>query len=105
LSDLGYDVVATTSSMDALNIFREEPDKFDLVITDQTMPNLTGMDLAAKLLKVKASVPIILCTGHNETVSQEEAREAGIKAFLTKPLTRQELGETVRRVLDAKTHE
>ena len=57
LSRLGYEVVATTSSMEALDFFRKEPDKFDLVITDHTMPNLTGMDLAAELLKVKAHYP------------------------------------------------
>jgi len=103
LSRLGYDVVATTRSTDALDIFRKEPDKFDLVITDHTMPNLTGMDLAVELLKIRATIPIILCTGHSETVSPEQAKESGIKAFLMKPLTRREMAETIRRVLDTKT--
>jgi signal transduction histidine kinase/CheY-like chemotaxis protein len=105
LSRLGYEVVATTSSVDALNIFRKEPDAFDLVITDQTMPHLTGMDLAVELLKIRATIPIILCTGHSETVSLERATEAGIRAFLMKPLTKEELAQTIRRVLDAKREE
>ena len=102
LSRLGYEVVATTSSMEALAIFRKEPDAFDLVITDYTMPNLTGMDLAVELLKVRATIPIILCTGHSETVSPEIAKEVGIREYLMKPLAKQELAEAVRRVLDKK---
>ncbi len=100
LNKLGYEVVATTSSIDALDIFRKGPDTFDLVITDYTMPNLTGIDLAAELLKIKATIPIILCTGHSETVSPEMAKKAGIKAFLMKPLTKEELARTIRQVLD-----
>jgi signal transduction histidine kinase/ActR/RegA family two-component response regulator len=103
LSKLGYNVVATTSSTDALDIFRKEPDTFDLVITDQTMPNLTGMDLATELLKIRASIPIILCTGHSETVSPEQAKKSGIRAFLMKPLGKQELAQVIRRLLDTGT--
>ena len=102
LSKLGYDVVATTSSTEALEYFRKEPDRFDLVITDHTMPNLTGMDLAAELLKIRATIPIILCTGHSETVSPEQAKESGIRAFLMKPLAKQELATAIRRVLNTK---
>jgi PAS domain S-box-containing protein len=100
LTRLGYDVIATTRSMDALDMFRKEPDRFDLVITDQTMPNLTGMDLAAELLKIKATIPIILCTGHSDSLTPERAQAAGIKAFLMKPLGRYAMAEAVRRVLD-----
>jgi PAS domain S-box-containing protein len=103
LSRLGYEVVATTSSTDALDLFRKEPDKFDLVITDYTMPNLTGMDLAVELLKIRATIPIILCTGHSETVSPEQAKKSGIKAFLMKPLAKQELATAIRRVLDVRS--
>ena len=105
LSRLGYEVVATTSSMDALAIFRKEPDTFDLVITDYTMPNMTGTDLAVELLKVRATIPIILCTGQSDTVSPEKAKEIGIRAFLMKPLANHELAQAVRRVLDKKTEE
>jgi signal transduction histidine kinase/ActR/RegA family two-component response regulator len=100
LTRLGYEVVATTSSVEALDLFRKEPDRFSLVITDQTMPNLAGMDLAVELLKVRAAIPIILCTGHSEAVSPERIREVGIKALLMKPLTKQELAGTIRRLLD-----
>jgi PAS domain S-box-containing protein len=102
LARLGYNVVATTSSIDALHIFRQGPDSFDLVITDQTMPNLTGMDLATELLNVRASIPILICTGHSDKVSLERAREAGIKAVLIKPLDKREMAEVIRRVLDAE---
>ena len=103
LRRLGYDVITTTSSMEALAIFRKEPDTFDLVITDYTMPNLTGIDLAMELLKVRATIPIILCTGgQSDTVSTEKAREIGIRGFLMKPLANRELAQAVRRVLDEK---
>jgi PAS domain S-box-containing protein len=102
LRRLGYEVVATTSSMEALAIFRKEPDTFDLVITDYTMPNLTGIDLAMELLKVRATIPIILCTGQSDAVSPEKARKIGIRGFLVKPLANRELAQAVRSVLDEK---
>jgi CheY-like chemotaxis protein len=102
LCRLGYEVVATTSSMEALAIFRKEPHTFDLVITDYTMPNLTGIDLAVELLKVRATVPIILCTGQSDTISLEKTKQIGIREFLMKPLTIRELAQAVRRVLDEK---
>jgi DNA-binding NtrC family response regulator len=105
LIDLGYDVVATTSSIDALRIFREESDNFDLVIADQTMPNLTGMDLTEELLKTRPDIPVILCSGHSDAVSPELVREAGIRSFLMKPFDKRELAEVVRRVLDTKGRE
>ncbi len=94
LMKLGYDVVGTTSSTDALRIFRKEPEGFDLVITDQTMPNMTGIDLAVELLKIRADVPIILCTGQNDAVLPETAREIGIQGFLMKPVVNRELALT-----------
>ena len=100
LSRLGYEVVATTSSMEALAIFRKEPDAFDLVITDYTMPNLTGVDLAIELLKARATIPIILCTGQSDTISPEKTKEIGIRGFLMKPLSNRELAQAVRRALD-----
>jgi PAS domain S-box-containing protein len=100
LSRLGYDVVGTTSSMDALDIFRKAPDTFDLVVTDYTMPNMTGVDLATELLKIKSTIPIILCTGHSETITPARAKKAGIRKFLIKPLEKKELTEAIRRILD-----
>jgi PAS domain S-box-containing protein len=103
LLKLGYDVVGTTSSTDALRIFRKEPEKFHLVITDQTMPHITGIDLAVELLKIRADIPIILCTGQNDAILPETAREVGIEGFLMKPVVNRDLAQTVRRVLDAKS--
>jgi PAS domain S-box-containing protein len=103
LEGLGYHVTVTANGMDAWNLFRENPSRFDLVITDQTMPDLTGVKLAQKMLKARKDTPIILCTGYSEMVSAEKAKEAGISAFVTKPVVRKELAETVRRVLDGRT--
>jgi PAS domain S-box-containing protein len=102
LIKLGYDVVATTSSTEALELFKKEPGKFDLVITDYTMPNLTGIDLAVELLRVKATLPVILLTGHNDNVSPETAKTAGISELLVKPQSRSEIAQAMRRVLDAR---
>jgi CheY-like chemotaxis protein len=105
LSRLGYEVVATTSSMDALEIFQKEPDAFDLVCTDYAMPNFTGTELAVELLKTKPTIPIILCSGYIGEVSPEDLKEIGIKAFLLKPPGKYEIAETIRRVLDAGIQE
>ena len=102
LERLGYTVTAVTDSAEALRIFSSDPTRFDLVITDHTMSGMTGVQLAKELLKIKPDIPIILCTGHSETVSPEIAKEAGIREYLMKPLAKQELAQAVRRVLDAK---
>jgi len=101
LERLGYTVTAFTDSSKALDVFHENPSGFDLVITDQTMPNLTGVLLAEQVLDIRPDMPVILCTGHSETVDPETTKAAGISEFLMKPLTRQELAEAVRRALDA----
>jgi len=99
LAPLGYRVTTKTSSWEALEEFRKDPFEFDLVITDQTMPRLTGAQLAKELLHVRTDVPIILCTGFSESISQEQAREIGIRELLMKPLALKDLAETIRRVL------
>ncbi|MCX5896036.1 MAG: PAS domain S-box protein, partial [Proteobacteria bacterium] len=103
LESLGYRVIATRSSSDALEVFQKEPDKFDLVITDYTMPHMTGYDLARKLMEIRPGVPIILCTGYSETISPEKAKAIGIKEFIMKPLNRNAMAETIRRVLNNKS--
>jgi len=103
LERLGYTVTGYTTGKGALEAVSENPERFDLVITDQTMPELTGMRLAKRLLEIRPSVPIILCTGHSDSVNQESAMAAGIKEFLMKPLAKLELAAAVRRALDAKT--
>jgi PAS domain S-box-containing protein len=100
LERLGYDVTIRTSSVEALELFMEQPDKFDLVITDMTMPNMTGDDLAARLMNIRADVPVILCTGYSERISRERAHELGIKEFILKPIVMRELAKKVRKVLD-----
>jgi CheY-like chemotaxis protein len=102
LERLGYEVSTMTSSADALDLFRKEPDRFDLVVTDYTMPNMTGMDLAQELMKIRPGIPIILCTGHSEAISPEMAKQAGIKGFLMKPIANHDLARAVRRALDNK---
>ena len=100
LKRLGYRVTALTDSTEALKTFSSSPFLYDLVITDQAMPRMAGVQLVSEILKLRNDVPIILCTGHSETVSPERAKELGIKEFLMKPLARQELAEAVRRALD-----
>jgi PAS domain S-box-containing protein len=100
LSSLGYDVTARSSSLDALTDFRANPDQFDLVITDMTMPNMTGVMLTKEILKTRPPMPIILTTGFSELINEEKAKEIGIKALLMKPISIQDLSQTLRRVLD-----
>jgi len=101
LERLGYTVTALTDSTEALKLFSSDPSRFDLVILDQTMPKLTGLNLARELLQIRPDLPIILCTGHSDSVSPQKTSEAGIKEFLMKPLKKQELARVIRRVLDA----
>ena len=102
LKGLGYMVTTAAGGPEAWDIFRKHPGRFRLVITDQVMPGLSGMGLAGKVFKAAPDVPVILITGYSETVSAEQAKRAGVSAFLMKPLTRKEVAETVRRVIDAK---
>jgi PAS domain S-box-containing protein len=100
LDGLGYLVETCNSSVDALALFRERGDRFDLVITDLTMPIMTGVHLARELLDIRASIPVILCTGHTQLMSESEAKKMGMKALLVKPVTRSKLGRTIRKVLE-----
>jgi signal transduction histidine kinase/ActR/RegA family two-component response regulator len=100
LSRLGYEVTTRISGIDALELFRETPDRFDLVITDMTMPNITGTILSKELLKLNPDIPIILCTGYSKSISEETAQKLGIKAFGFKPFIQADLAKTVRKVLD-----
>ena len=100
LKQLGYEVVTKISSVQALELFRAAPDRFDLVITDMTMPHMTGDKLARDLMKIRPDIPVILCTGHSRLVSEEKAKDIGIRAFVMKPLVMRNLAETVRKVLD-----
>ena len=102
LNHLGYQVVEQTSSVEALKIFEAEPDRFDLVITDQTMPNMTGMELAKIIMGIRSAIPIILCTGFSERVNEESAKAMGISAFVLKPIVMRNIAHTIRNVLGEK---
>jgi PAS domain S-box-containing protein len=101
LERLGYRVVALGDSREALTRFRQAPGEFDLVITDMTMPYLTGDRLAAELLAIRPDLPVILCTGYSAGISKERTQALGIREFVQKPLVIRELADTVRRALDA----
>jgi PAS domain S-box-containing protein len=102
LERLGYAVVAKTGSIDALETFQEKPDEFDLVITDQIMPNMTGTQLAEKLIAIKPEIPVILCSGFPENISEEELSRIGIKEFIAKPVSRHDIAAIVEKFLQKK---
>jgi signal transduction histidine kinase/CheY-like chemotaxis protein len=100
LKYLGYEVVVRTSSIEALELFRVQADQFDLVITDMTMPNMRGDKLAQELLKIRPGIPIILCTGFSEHITEEKAKTMGIREFAMKPLVMKDLARAIRNALD-----
>lgn len=100
LEDLGYSVDFHYSSEKALEMIRYSSGLIDLVISDQTMPSLTGFDLSRKILNIRKNIPIILCTGHSNMISEDKIKEIGIARLLMKPLSRQELAVNVRKVID-----
>ncbi len=100
LERLGYTVSPMTDSVQALALFQSNPDDFDLVITDMSMPKMSGTQLAGELMKVRKNVPIILCTGHSDIVNEEKAKEIGVKGFAMKPLDKGKLATAVRAVLE-----
>ncbi len=97
---LGYQITATTSSQEALGLFQKNPKGFDLVITDMTMPQITGSELAREFLMIRPDLPIILCTGYSDFLSMKEARKLKIREFVMKPLFLKDLGSRVRKILD-----
>ncbi len=104
LQHLGYEVEVCTSSLDALETFKAGPERFDLVITDITMPTLTGDRLAKELIAIRRDIPIIICTGHSERISDEKAMEPGVEAIVMKPILMRDMAATIRRVLGMNSH-
>jgi PAS domain S-box-containing protein len=102
LTHFGYHPTVSNNSQMALALIEQDPMAFDLLLTDMTMPHLTGFELAQKALAIRADLPVILCTGFSELVNKEQAQALGIRAYLTKPVSVQELSQTMRKVLDAK---
>jgi PAS domain S-box-containing protein len=100
LEHLGYHITSRTSSLEALAAFRTSPDKFDLIITDMAMPNMSGDKLSVELIKIRPDIPILLCTGFSENMSKEKAASLGIKGFLLKPIVMKDLAQKIREVLD-----
>ena len=101
LERLGYKVLAATSPVAALELFRSKPDQFDLIITDMAMPKMAGDMLAMEMLKIRPDMPIILCTGFSEKISKETARSMGISGYIEKPIDKHDFAKMVRKVLDA----
>jgi two-component system cell cycle sensor histidine kinase/response regulator CckA len=101
LESLGYEVVTRTSSIEALEYFKARPDNFDLVITDMTMPKMTGEVLASELMRIKPNIPIILCTGFSARMDEKKAMALGIRAFVSKPILKRDIAVTIRKVLDS----
>lgn len=91
LEGMGYRVVGHTDALEALEDFRAEPQRFDVVITDQSMPQMRGMELAQKLHQIRANIPIILFTGYSDEINEETLSEAGISEYLLKPVLPQKL--------------
>ena len=102
LTRLGYSVVGQTQSPAALELFRRDPDAFDLIVTDQTMPGLTGDALLGEVRKVRQDIPVVLCTGFNHNLTPEQAKSMGIDVYLMKPLLAGELGRAVGRALERR---
>ncbi len=102
LEHLGYEVETRTNSLEALELFSRDAGRFDLLITDMTMPSMTGDGLAREVLRIRPSIPIILCTGFSERISEEQARNLGIREFVMKPIVMNDLAKSVRRALDQR---
>ncbi|MBU4315974.1 MAG: response regulator [Proteobacteria bacterium] len=100
LEKLGYEVISLQNSMEALDIFQKQHAKFNLVVTDLTMPFMSGEELAKEILRIRSDMPIIMCTGFSEVVSPEKAKKIGVKEYIMKPFLHEELAATIRKVLD-----
>ncbi|HUH66926.1 MAG TPA: PAS domain S-box protein [Syntrophales bacterium] len=102
LESLGYSVTTETNSLKALAVFKARPDAFDLVVTDVTMPGMTGIQLAREMMTIRPDIPIILCTGFSELINEKKAKEMGIREFVMKPFVVGKHAKTIRKVLDER---
>jgi len=102
LEDLGYSIEIARDGLEALAIFKKDPERFKLMITDMTMPKMVGTELSQEVLKIRADLPIILCTGHSDQVNEKIAQEVGIRDYCMKPLSGMELAGRVRKLLDGR---
>lgn len=102
LGNLGYTVETRMSPMEALALFQSKPDHFDLVITDMTMPQMNGVQLAEKLMDIRKDIPVIICTGHSALIDEDKAEALGIAGFIMKPLQKRDIAAAIRNVFDSK---
>lgn len=102
LERLGYQVTVRRNSLEALTTFQNHPEDFDVIITDQTMPEITGAELARQMLQIRPNIPIILCTGHSNQIDEQAAKELGIKEFALKPLSMSAIARLLRKVLETQ---
>ncbi|MDD5760359.1 MAG: ATP-binding protein [Desulfobulbaceae bacterium] len=100
LTKLGYKVTGLTNSLETLLLFKQNPEEFDLILTDMTMPNMTGEKLAQQVLAIRPGMPIVLCTGYSEDFNEEKARALGIASYLMKPVSTEDLALALRKILD-----
>jgi CheY-like chemotaxis protein len=103
LERLGYEVEGISNPLSALEFVRLEPGRFQLVISDLTMPQMTGIQLAEEIKKIKTDIPIIICSGYSASLTEEQINALGISAFIMKPIIKSELAQVVRRVLDSRS--
>ena len=99
LEKLGYRVTAMVSSVEALRYFEQNTESIDLLLTDMTMPGLTGLQLSREALKIKPELPIILCTGFSETINEKKAKAEGVREFLLKPIGKMDFAKAIRKAL------
>lgn len=102
LKRLGYKVVTKTNPGEALELFQTKPDQFDLIITDMTMPQMSGVKLSEKLKELRSDIPVIICTGHSPLIDEEKAKSIGIAGFIMKPVVTKDIAQIIRKVLDNK---
>jgi PAS domain S-box-containing protein len=100
LTDLGYEVIEKTSSLEALELFRSRPNWFDIVITDMTMPNMTGLELALELMRIQPGIPVIICTGFSAGITPKKAKAMGIKELIMKPIIQRQIAAAIRRAIN-----
>ena len=100
LESLGFEVTATSNPLHALELFRQNPESFDAIITDLTMPKMTGMELASEINSIRPDIPIIICTGFDNFRADFDVGHFGIQAVLRKPVPRAELARTISSILD-----
>jgi len=102
LEVLGYRVTSRLSGQEALDVFSKDPDAFDLVVTDMSMPGMTGDELGAKLIAIRPGLPVILLTGYSETINRDRAKKMGIRNLILKPVRLKEFSVAIRKELDGK---